>query len=389
MPADSSPRTPARLDGLIGRCLGDDPLPAIRTIEREHLWEYVASHAWRSHVGGVLFDRLGRLPIDVPISAARQLEAYHEHVAAANAYKRSCIEPVLARLQACEIDFLLLKGAALNAILYDDPGLRSMVDVDVLIRGEDVSRADRVLRESDCSPGADLVRDDFYPRYYYEREYFTPNHPPVKIDLHVRPFRPLRYARTVPADALWDAPSTVALGKLAVRVPNPENMLIHLAVHAACHGLQQVRWLYDIHRWIARFGSAIDADALADTSHRWRLDLPVRRGLEKVQTLFDSSDAALSAMIRRFDRSAGWLDRVALAQAPHGERRPMTDVLVNCLATPGLGFRFGYLRAVLLPGRGHLGQLYPRRHPGWPAVAHLIRAGRGLSRLACPTTEAE
>ena len=112
----ASAHSPERLNALIAGGLSEDPIPAVREIEREGLWEYVASHAWQTRVGGLLLDRLRTRGIAVPESAAGQLEAYRDHVTAANAYNLERIEPALARLQDAGVPFLVLKGAALNAI---------------------------------------------------------------------------------------------------------------------------------------------------------------------------------------------------------------------------------------------------------------------------------
>jgi len=375
-----NPTAEARLRRLVAGCLIDPPFAAVRRIEREGLWEFVSAHGWQTRVGGILLHHLRRHEIDLPDSAARQLEAYRDHVLAANAYRVNRVEPVLARLQAEGIPFLVLKGAALNAVLYPEPGMRPMVDVDVLIRPDDAARAHAALTATGCTPGPDLVRDDFFPRYHYEREYLTSHPPPVKIDLHVRPFRPLRYARTVPDDALWDSPSTARFGDLDVWIPNAENMLIHLAVHAACHGLRELRWQYDIKCWIDRCGGDIDWERISDKCHQWRLTWPFRRALESVSELFDPLDPRIARALACARKSIGVFDRLALWQAPYGEARPVRDVLMNVLCTPGARLRLGYLRAVCLPGSGHLGQIYRRRHLGWRAAAHAVRLGRGLAR---------
>jgi hypothetical protein len=245
---------------------------------------------------------------------------------------------------------------------------------------EDVDRVDRLLRECRCRRGADLVRADFYPRFHYEREYFTPNTPSVKIDLHVRPFRPLRYGRTVPEAAFWSEAQRVQWAGRPVAIPCPENMLIHLAVHAACHGLAELRWLYDIRCWLQRFGGCIDWEAVRDKCERWGLNLPLRRALEAVETTFEWSDPLLTDALSRLRSRCGPLERLALWQAPFGERRPVADVAVNFLCAPGIAFRLGYLKAVALPDAGHLGQIYSRRHAGWTVAAHAVRVLRGVTR---------
>lgn len=370
-----------RLNRLVADCLTDRALMSVEGFWRDGLWDQVVDHACSAGVGGAVARNMAARNLELPRAAAIQLGSYRQHVAAATAYGLERAEPVLARLQQEGIAFLVLKGAALNAALYDGPGLRPMMDVDVLIRSANAGRADEVLREHGCRPGPDLVSEGFYPRYYYEREYFLPCRPEVKIDLHVRPFRPLRYARTLPDDALWDQPLQARCGRLTVLIPNVENMLIHLAVHASCHGAAELKWLYDLKLWLDHYGNRLDIRLLADKCRAWRLAWPVRLALEQTEHLFGQTSPYLGRVLNvlRAQRSC-WRDRLVVAQSPHDANHPLLAVVVNLLCTPGVRFRAGYLKAVLLPARSHLAQLYSRRHPGWPIVAHLVRIGRHLTR---------
>jgi hypothetical protein len=253
-----------------------------------------------------------------------------------------------------------------------------------------------VLENAGCQPGADLLRADFYPRYYYEREYFTRRNPSAKIDLHCRPFRLLRYARTVPDNAMWGDCREVCLGSLdaecesaksakdamglTVRIPGPEEMLIHLAVHSACHGNSHLRWLYDIRLWLEHFGREIDVNRLADKCRRWQLSLPVNRALAKTRDVLCCNDEILNAAIRATTAIAGPMERLALAVSPIGLSAPVLYTAASVLSTPGIRFRLGYLSAVLLPETAHLAQLYHRRHPGWQLAAHAVRLGRCITR---------
>lgn len=369
-----------RIQSLLGRCLGDEAVSAAREIERDGLWEYVVNLACEHEVGGAMIGRLRAERIEPPQGAWVQLEACHEQIAAANAYRQSRIAPCLRRLAEEGIAFRLLKGVAMNAVFSDHAGSRAMIDVDVLIRPEDADRADRVLRELGCTPGADLLNDDFYPRFYYEREYLTSDRPAVKIDLHVRPFRPLRYARTVPRDAMWAESLRVRYGEAEVAIPGLVDMLIHLAGHAACHGCSGLKWLYDIRLWLDRFGDQIDMDDLAWKCRAWGITAAVRQALEAVAMTFGSASGSLNHALETLDGSTDWREKLMLAQAPKDIDRPLAALVVNMLCTPGWRFRLGYLRSVLVPGRKHLGQLYPRRHFGWPIMAHLVRAGRSIAR---------
>lgn len=369
-----------RVLALLARCLGDEWPDAVREIDVAGLWEHVATHACDAGLAGTLLPRLRSLGCPPPPSAAAVLQAFAEHVAAANAYRISRTARVLAALPAADVPFMLLKGAALVASLGDRDGARAMCDVDVLIRPADARRVDELLVAAGCSRGPALVRRDFYPRYYNEREYFTPSIPRVKIDLHARPLRPLRYLRTVPDDALWEAPRLVDYGPLRARIPGPTDMLIHLAAHAASHGTAELRWLYDLRLWLDRFGDEIDMDELTHKCRQWRLALPVCSALVQARDTLRLACPRLAAAIEATRSPCGPMDRLALYAARAAENQPVAGAFANVLSAPGLGFRLGYLGAVLLPDRQHLGQLYGRRHAGWPAVAHLVRLGRSVSR---------
>ncbi|MFH1419430.1 MAG: nucleotidyltransferase family protein [Planctomycetota bacterium] len=384
MSQTNHPRRTARLDALLAGLLTARPRPVAQEVEQAGLWEHVAARAWQTRVGGLLIDHLRRHGVEPPKSAARQLDAYREHVRAANAYRIARVRPILNAFASEGVPFLVLKGAALNATLYADPGLRPMVDIDVMIRPRDAERVDRLMVRCGCSPGLELLREDFYPRFHYEREYLTPHCPPVKIDLHVRPFRPLRYGRTVPEDAMWTGAQTVTVDERRVRIPSAENMLIHLGVHAACHGLRELRWLFDIKAWMERFGDRIDWDELIERCRRWNVDLPMWHALYAVMLTFGEHDSTLAHALGGLARRRALGDKLALWQAPFGEKRPVCDVAVNFLCTPGMRFRLEYLKSALLPGPGHMGQIYRKRHSGWLLTAHAVRIIRGLTRPFVP-----
>jgi len=162
------------------------------------------------------------------------------------------LERIATRFNEAKVPLMALKGAALNLTLYEQPDQRPMGDLDLMVRHEDIESACALLEAMGGLRGEPLVRDDFFPRFHYELEYTLGDIYPVKIDLHVRPFRPLRYARTVPDHALWQGAESVSVGKATVLIPSTEDMLIHLCVHAAVHGCSQRKWISEIGQWVHR-----------------------------------------------------------------------------------------------------------------------------------------
>ncbi|MCH7701290.1 MAG: nucleotidyltransferase family protein [Planctomycetes bacterium] len=282
------------------------------------------------------------------------------------------LERIAARFSEADVPLMVLKGAALHLTLYEEPDDRAMADLDLMIRPEDVDKAFHLLEGLGGLRGEPLVREDFFPRFHYEIEYTIGTIYPVKIDLHVRPFRPLRYGRLVPVDALWDRAELVSIGRANILVPAADDMLVHLAAHAAVHGDIHRKWLVDIKRWVEVHGGDIDWDRFLATVRQWRLALPVRRTFQRVQRELGPA-CPPQVTLRLSKMRVNWRDRLALWQAPRDAAYPVTHVVANVVCTPGLRFVLAYVWAVLVPDRAHMADWYQRRHWGWLTCAHMLR----------------
>lgn len=289
------------------------------------------------------------------------------------------LERVGLRFADAGIPLMVLKGAALNLTVYVRPDRRPMSDLDVMVHPQDAERACALLAEMGCTAGRPLVRGDFFPKFHYERDFLTRGSAPMRIDLHVRPFRPVRYARTVPAHAFWWHAQRVRIGAAEVLVPDAADMLLHLAVHSAVHGNSREVWLRDLADWTAHFAERIDWAQFLTHACDWGLLLPAREALVAAEKRFGALCPA-SVAERLAAHAPGWRERRVLRQAPHDTDGAMSHVLTDALCAPGLAFKLGYLRAMLLPDRAHMAEWYDPRHPGWLSVARGLRLASPLLR---------
>ena len=255
-----------------------------------------------------------------------------------------------------------------------------MADLDLLVGIARVVEAQRLLADLGCREGELVVRDGFFPAYYYETEVVTDGIVPARIDLHVRPFRPLRTARTIPVDALWRGAAIVRRGTAEACVPRVELQFIQLAVHAAYHGWARLIWLYDLKRLVDVQGDTIDWALVADTACRWRLSHPLRCTLLRLRKCLEPVGPP-ELVGRLAEHPVSWRDRLVLAHAPSDAAAPVAHVFINLLTTPGWRFRAGYLWALIRPGQCHLQEVYPLRHTGWTIVAQAWRWLRAAGRM--------
>ncbi|MDY7092245.1 MAG: nucleotidyltransferase family protein [Acidobacteriota bacterium] len=155
-------------------------------------------------------------------------------VGAARALGAEVLQRSLARRR---IPALLLKGAALVATVYRDPGRRTMGDVDLLVPPERWQEALEAARNA----GAQVVEAPQRPvslRHFHEVHLVLPGG--GLGDLHRRltpwplftPDLPQLFQRARPLPGAAESDSTGAW------LPAPEDLLLSLVVHAAKDGFQ-------------------------------------------------------------------------------------------------------------------------------------------------------
>ncbi len=311
------------------------------------------------------------------VESRDRLAVYYQNIR-----RMHLLERLAGAFNRAGIPLMVLKGGALNLTVYQNPGERPMCDLDLMVPPTTaVDDAMRLLEQCGCRRSQTLMREDFFPRYYYEAEFSSGELFPVVMDVHIRPFRTLRYSRFVPDDALWSRAVVQRIGGATVMLPCDEDMLLHLAVHGAIHGSLGGKWGEDIRRWLIKKGETLDWRLLIDTAKRFRLTLPLLQGL--VWSLGLSHRYLLPGHVEYELASVrnNWRDRLALAQSPRDNDHPTSHVLVNVLTTPGLRYVLGYLICALFPSRTHMLEWYGREHTCWLPIAHLLRLSRPVWRV--------
>ena len=142
---------------------------------------------------------------------------------------------IFEALNQAGVPFIVLKGAALAACYLDDPSLRPMYDVDILVTEERLADAAAVLAEKQLLPrglplkyvvASDRLRS-FVPGWAFgDREKI--------IDLH---WKALHFdLRPQADDEFWRAARDATLDGTVFRVFDPADQLLHICAHAAQRG---------------------------------------------------------------------------------------------------------------------------------------------------------
>jgi hypothetical protein len=226
-------------------------------------WARVGALAERDSVGGYLHRKLqtsglGRL---VPPALLTTLAAAYRKAAFDNLLLLGRMREAAGALAAAHVPCIVLKGGALLADLYPDPGVRSLADIDMLVPAERAAEARRALEALGWTRGID------HQIAARRCSYSTPQPGLCTFEIHWDLSQ--RYRFQADLAGVWRDRRPFALeGVSASRLGDADEFL-YLALHYAAHyfGLT-VKWLVDLVELIRL--RPPDWDDLGRRARRWK-----------------------------------------------------------------------------------------------------------------------
>ena len=262
---------------------------ARRLLAEPLAWQVLTRSAYEEGVYPAVARSLRRLGwLHVPEAIRTELETAERLNAARNALLARGLGKILERFDREGIPVMPLKGVALADSLYGDVGLRVCSDLDILVPRSAVPRAFELL-QAEGYEQADRSRVepshiDFLVRSAMEFGFTPPASAfPYLLELHWDIAWRWRGDAAM-VDDLWaDAGRQVFWGVKAWAL-SPEWELLYLAVHAARHRWQGLKWLVDIHEVCVR--AKFDWDAVTNKARRFGLERALEISLSACRVLF-------------------------------------------------------------------------------------------------------
>ncbi|MGE3518521.1 MAG: nucleotidyltransferase family protein [Vicinamibacterales bacterium] len=280
---------------------------------------------------------------------------------------------LLAALAEEGVIALLVKGAALGYLHYPEPWLRPRNDNDLLVRRDDVARADRVLtalgyRETNAL-GGDLTS---YQSQYVKTDDLGFTH---AVDLHWKLSNRPRVSDVLPFDELARTSTAIpALGP-AARTIDDVHALVLACVHTAAHhrNCHNLIWSYDVHLLASRLDEPGFARLAAFARSRGIAAI-CATGLHRAE--IDYHTALPSGLMRRLEVQ-GEESAAYLGTGPwRGDVR-----LDDLRALPDWRARARLVRQVVLPPREYMLRRYDSHRLAFVPFFHVHRLVLGTWRL--------
>lgn len=237
-------------------------------------WEEIAQLSACYMIAPLLYKRLQLLSINsmVPASVIQKLKGLYLVNRANNVRLYHDFAQILKILQNQDITIILLKGAHLAEIVYGNIALRTMGDLDLLIRKADLPKAAEKLLQMgyswskpiECMPNIEISCN--------QSQHLLPLIKPngTTIELHWTIENP-NPAFRIDVNGLWERARPVSIAGVEAMVLSPEDLLLHLCLHtsyhhAFCFGL---RPFCDISATIHHYQNEIDWKQIELRAHEW------------------------------------------------------------------------------------------------------------------------
>jgi hypothetical protein len=212
---------------VAGWGLSPDPVPggAVHPGEWDELFGIICHH----RLTGLLRRAVRDGGLELTPDEERDLLEVHRFLVGRALKLESVMVELCHQLTQLPIEYRVLKGPALANTIYPDPATRPYVDIDLLVRAEDLDRAAEWLERSGARRVRVEPRPGFVSRYGKSIEFVRPDG--VSVDLHCS-LAPGVWALLIDADALFRNASDVPVLNTSLFGLGPRERFLHACYHA-------------------------------------------------------------------------------------------------------------------------------------------------------------
>ena len=234
-------------------------------------WSFLAEEGVRHQLSGMTYRLLADGPwvSEVPDTVLARLRTHYVATASRNALLFRQTSQVIKALASRDIRVMLLKGMHLARFTYTEPGLRSMADVDIMVRREHLAEAEQVFLDQGFGPRPRPNLEEFCSWSNHLAKLTKEGAPVFEVHWGIeRPTSPFR----IDLDGLWERSQSASLDGAPVELLGVEDLLLHLVLHCSYHhrfDRSALKGMADIHAVVMKHEGEINWHTVADRAAAW------------------------------------------------------------------------------------------------------------------------
>jgi hypothetical protein len=233
-------------------------------------WKRVLHCAEDFGISPLLYFQLNQSAFNVPSEILRQLRLRYRQSSAQAIHQSLRLREILLALADNRISTIVMKGAALAELVYPSPGLRPMLDLDLLVRSDDLDAAAGVLTELGYSADESYQPAEWYKDHHHHLAPFIARDQSIVVELHHQ-VTSLRSNVSLPIGKFWQRALPAQIASAPGLVLAPEDLLLSICMHVAISQRFEkgLRDLTDISQILTTYGDEIDWEQLSRNAEEY------------------------------------------------------------------------------------------------------------------------
>lgn len=339
----------------------DESLPSID-------WEKVVQTAIHHSLAPLFYIKSQQKGISLPDNVLKKIKVLYTNNTARNLIIYQELAKTIQNLQTADIPVIVLKGAYLSQRIYGHIGFRSMVDIDLLVKIEDLQKADHILRSS----GYRSL--EVKPEIWENNHHFNYRIPESDLPLEVHwQLVNANIHISMDISEIWSRAEPILLSGEKCFALSIEDQLLYLCIHCGLHTQNlKLRMLLDIHEFI-RCNETLDWKQVEHRALEWGIIHPVYTFLKITKELFDTDipDVVLGAMKPDSfqEEYIAIVFQQLILTGEYGEEIP-SRYLGLMSDEQDLGKKWKILRNRLFPSRKSMAFRYPASEKSWKILRY-------------------
>jgi hypothetical protein len=314
-------------------------------------WADLAEYASGLGLAPLLYDTVRRSDESViPEEILSDLRNHYYDTAGHNLLILQELVAILRSFDDAGIDVVVLKGAALIQDVYEKLAYRPMIDLDLLIRFDDLAQATERLEQQGYRVLQPAPFKDESGLYWNEVMLVQQNNGGSVVELHWHLLDNPYYATRIKTESLIERSRQLLTADVAPRVLSLEDQIIHLCCHNLYHHLGRfTRSLVDIAFVVAKYGDEIDWESISQRSEESDTTMAVGSAIEQ---LSDNWYAPIPKFA--IDKAATWKPSRRERLYAKSQESEYLRALRTLTALPGSRNKLKYIKGQLFPDRSYM-----------------------------------
>lgn len=225
-------------------------------------WLEVVNYAETHGLSPLLYTHLQTTGVVLPPSSKQVLQGYFLRHRQANLKRMAILRDILIAFDAVGIKAIVLKGAALAHLVYPQPNLRPMRDVDILVKPSEALQAQKILVDLGFNAPLKNADEIMAQQHHLKAAYLHTKGLTISIEIHHKFFTD-NYPGPISVDDLTSTPNAFSLGNgVTAYTLGHEDMLWHICQHMVHNAFvfksTRLIWIADIVSYAEKFANIID-----------------------------------------------------------------------------------------------------------------------------------